>query len=432
MPFRHLFRQQAEYQDFHSPYALQGNQNSPLAIVDPETVDHIGWHEMDVTTTPLQNWSSMRIDSSSQKCQSDMDWDEACGPNHRNLQPAHIHDRGMTRDTTGLSHQDGAVTAPSELPERNERDFSEDYTYSQLLNSRTEATERLCPLITGEVDNCQPSRCGPDAPCMEFTSLPPIEECTSVPCIGTTSPEEIMTNNDTMAVEMHRSAPRRARTSTNSTSQSSLRRRSSDSTVTTVDSRQNNDARTKHNSTGQRRQIRASNNAGSLSVPISTTTSSEKDDELHVLAAQQPGQKANKRTTKSSAPSKADARKRAKQAHSLIERKYRENLNARIVQLHSTLQNSHYGPRLTEGDNNSDRKSAPHSIRDNTMLSSKVRKSDVLCEAMNYVNQAEVEMRHMENEIRRLNERVRVLERLVRCEDCSFLKSVTGMHLRGV
>lgn len=109
-----------------------------------------------------------------------------------------------------------------------------------------------------------------------------------------------------------------------------------------------------------------------------------------------------------------------------MERKYRENLNAKIGQLHTTLQSSHYGPRAgDEGD--SDGAGAQSAIP-----ASKVRKSDVLSEAMNYVNQTEVEMRHMENEIQRLSERVRVLEKLVRCEDCSLLKQMVNMQVQAV
>jgi len=129
--------------------------------------------------------------------------------------------------------------------------------------------------------------------------------------------------------------------------------------------------------------------------------------------------------TQSTAPSKADAKQRAKQAHSLVERKYRENLNAKIAQLHTTLQSSHYGPQLEDdGDSDTPAQSA--------VPASKVRKSDVLTEAMNYVNQTEVEMRHMENEIQRLGERVRVLEKLVRCEDCSLLKQMVNMQVQAV
>lgn len=147
-----------------------------------------------------------------------------------------------------------------------------------------------------------------------------------------------------------------------------------------------------------------------------TTTATASDDEDESKAA-----------NKSTAPSKADAKQRAKQAHSLVERKYRENLNAKIAQLHNTLQSSHYGPKVAENDDSDD----PNSNVTPTNAS-KVRKSDVLTEAMNYVNQTEVEMRHMETEINRLSERVRVLEKLVRCEDCSVLKEMVNMQVQAV
>lgn len=130
---------------------------------------------------------------------------------------------------------------------------------------------------------------------------------------------------------------------------------------------------------------------------------------------------------KGTAPSKVDAKQRAKQAHSLVERKYRENLNAKIAQLHNTLQSSHYGPKTSMEDDSDNPSSLLAAIP-----ASKVRKSDVLTEAMNYVNQTEVEMRHMENEINRLSERVRVLEKLVRCEDCSLLKQMVNLQVQPV
>ena len=129
------------------------------------------------------------------------------------------------------------------------------------------------------------------------------------------------------------------------------------------------------------------------------------------------------------APSKTDVKIRAKQAHSLVERKYRENLNAKITQLHITLQKSYYGPRLMGEDLDvqaHDNNAA--NVANGGVAASKVRKSDVLSEAMNYVNQTEVEMRHMENEINRLGERVRILEKLVRYDDCSALKQFVGLQ----
>ena len=103
------------------------------------------------------------------------------------------------------------------------------------------------------------------------------------------------------------------------------------------------------------------------------------------------------------------------------------------MQLYSTLHNSHYGPRLG-ADDSTDLQGLDDGLGGGITSggSSKVRKSDVLTEAMNYVNQTEVEMRHMENEIHRLGERVRVLEKLVRCDDCSVLKQMVSLQMQGV
>ncbi|KAK5279177.1 hypothetical protein LTR40_008168 [Exophiala xenobiotica] len=265
------------------------------------------------------------------------------------------------------------------------------------LTSRTDGDSNML----NDGSTMTTSLCGPDAPCMNFTTLPPIEECTSVPCITqTTSPTETMITSDSV-VPLHQ---RPSLGSRSSTAQSTLRRSSASSNDNQIQSvplpPRNSRA------AAARKQARKSKPA-----PLAASTIASDEDEE------------GQATTKSTAPSKADAKQRAKQAHSLVERKYRENLNAKIAQLHNTLESSHYGPRANEDDESD----APSVVPAN-----KVRKSDVLTEAMNYVNQTEVEMRHMENEIQRLADRVRVLEKLVRCEDCSLLKQMVNMQVQAV
>jgi len=133
---------------------------------------------------------------------------------------------------------------------------------------------------------------------------------------------------------------------------------------------------------------------------------------------------------KLTAPSKLDPKQRAKAAHSLVERKYRENLNAKIAQLHTTLQSSHYGPRLSNNQENDYDQGDDVSVPSISSGGCKARKSEVLTEAMNYVNHTEVEMRHMENEIARLGERVRLLEKLVRYDDRDVLKGMVGLQVQ--
>ncbi|ETI21819.1 hypothetical protein G647_05888 [Cladophialophora carrionii CBS 160.54] len=471
MPYRHLFRQAESSHDFHNQHAFQG-QHPQLSIVDPDSVDYTGWHEMDFTTTPLTP-STVEITSHqslNQKYSAAMDREQdrlayLRLPNYRHGPTGNLINSSSHQQTSG--------------PRRASRDTypSSQYTFSQLLNmegnlppmdqstlqssradpdsnmtnndltttlpasdsinssppmtnldpiavsiaSRADSTEKLCPLIAGQVDSCQPSRCGPDAPCMNFTTLPPIEECTSVPCItDANSLNETNFTPDSMSVELHQRPNISTRTSTATTSRSSATRRSSSSTATTADSPPDVVPLPPRRSapttaaTNMRRTTRASHKA--IHIPSATAVSSDNDEE----------EEAPPPTTKSTAPSKADAKQRAKQAHSLVERKYRENLNAKITQLHSTLQNSHYGPRVGEDGEREDM------VSNHALPAAKVRKSDVLTEAMNYVNQTEVEMRHMENEIHRLSERVRVLEKLVRCEDCSLLKQMVNLQVQAV
>ncbi len=219
--------------------------------------------------------------------------------------------------------------------------------------------EKLCPLIAGEIDSCQPSRCGPDAPCMNFTNLPPIEECNSIPCISPSTSDTKDLTTATMRRPLHLSSRRRNVRSTASGP--------SPTRITT---------------------------SVSVSEPQSTTRRGK----------QQPTKEGNRTR------SKVEAKQRAKAAHSLVEKKYRENLNTQLAMLHTTIQNAYYGPRRAEAEPefDFDTEIDPYSLPVNG--STKFRKSEVLSDAMNYINQTEVEMRHMENEIQRLTDRVRTLE----------------------
>lgn len=111
---------------------------------------------------------------------------------------------------------------------------------------------------------------------------------------------------------------------------------------------------------------------------------------------------------------------RAKQAHSVVERRYRDNLNEKIVQLHRTLITLESTSRLSG--------IPTHNIFTSREYRRKFRKSDVLVDAMNYVHQTEVEMRHMSDEITRLNDRLKPLENLAKCEDCTLFKQILRLQ----
>ncbi|EXJ87081.1 hypothetical protein A1O3_04039 [Capronia epimyces CBS 606.96] len=130
----------------------------------------------------------------------------------------------------------------------------------------------------------------------------------------------------------------------------------------------------------------------------------------------------SKRGHKGSSSEDESAQLRAKQAHSVVERRYRDNLNGKIMQLHRALSTAESTSRI-----NGTQAQDFFTPRDHR---AKVRKSDVMTDAMNYVHQSEVEIRHMSDEITRLNDRVRALEKLVKCEDCTLLKQMVRLQIQ--
>ncbi|KIV89039.1 hypothetical protein PV10_08653 [Exophiala mesophila] len=456
MPYSSLYRDQHGSHDFHNNPNFQRHQ-SRLAIVDPDIGDYNRWHEMDFTSAPL-NPSTTSSPLDSQKYSSNMDTDgdslSYLRPSNRlNSTDSRLNQQQQSPEVDSLSG-DLYSTGPfsysqllnmdSDLSSMDQSSISSraDYDSKMLdtnnshlaaslsandsintsppvatldpiaisISSKTDSSEKLCPLIAGQVDSCQPQRCGPDAPCMNFTTLPPIEECTSVPCItGSASPNETMITSDSVSVSLHSRPTPSTRNST--VSSASMRRSSASSNDNSQVQSVPLPPRKPTAAAARRRANQRSNPTTTVSTSATMLSDDEEQDSK----------------PKGGAPSKADAKQRAKQAHSLVERKYRENLNAKIAQLHNTLQSSHYGPKASLEDDSDNPSSLMAAIP-----ASKVRKSDVLTEAMNYVNQTEVEMRHMENEINRLSERVRVLEKLVRCEDCSLLKQMVNLQVQPV
>jgi len=159
-----------------------------------------------------------------------------------------------------------------------------------------------------------------------------------------------------------------------------------------------------------------------FSAPVRKSSRSISGEPAPKSKGQQEKTTRNKRGLKSSSSDEDSAQLRAKQAHSVVERRYRDNLNGKIMQLHGALVATEANSRLT-GMLTQDF----YTSRDHR---GKVRKSDVMTDAMNYIHQSEVEFRHMTDEIGRLNERVRTLEGLVKCEDCTLLKQMVRLQLQ--
>jgi len=93
--------------------------------------------------------------------------------------------------------------------------------------------------------------------------------------------------------------------------------------------------------------------------------------------------------------SDSSSRHSAKRNHSAVERRYRNNLNGKLEELSRIL-------RATESS----------SLSSLTDHHKRVCKSDVLNDAINYIYQSEVEMRHMSDEIRRLSGIIQALHEL--------------------
>jgi len=209
----------------------------------------------------------------------------------------------------------------------------------------------ICPLASGQVNECVPQFCGINAPCLSSQAEPPeIEECDQAPCVQRT-----FSMDDTAALPTPQSA-------------------------WPTPPKQKNE---------------------SLS-PL------ERKDTAANDASNSSGQ----------APSAAP---RGRQAHSLVERKYRENLNAKIEELFTALQKTQMSRR-------GESRLPPQGQSMGT--AARVRKSDILAEALNYIYQSEVDMRHMADEISRLKNGTKpAAEKVNKCDDCSLRKQVMNLRL---
>ena len=134
----------------------------------------------------------------------------------------------------------------------------------------------------------------------------------------------------------------------------------------------------------------------------------------------------NKRTASSRAPSSGPkseeiGRSKGRQAHSLVERKYRENLNAKIEELHDALRKVRTGSMV---NGTFSRPAQPFGS------ANRARKGDILGEALNYIYQSQVDMRHMAEEIGRLKGELATAEEPPnKCQDCNIRKQVKSLRI---
>ena len=123
-----------------------------------------------------------------------------------------------------------------------------------------------------------------------------------------------------------------------------------------------------------------------------------------------PVQKESKKQTK---------KRQARQAHSLVERRYRDNLNVQFQALHYTLQKADIVEAATEVLYLHSRNSSQddESKLDNTdevdQAPSRLKKSDILIEAMNYIQATEIGQTRRDKKIQELTSRMKMMETLL-------------------
>lgn len=110
----------------------------------------------------------------------------------------------------------------------------------------------------------------------------------------------------------------------------------------------------------------------------------------------------------------------SKTAHSIIERKYRENLNSKITQLQDTLSVTDYF--IQEDSRLPNEAPVPNAA--------KPRKGDILTHTIDYIQHAEIDKRHMSEEIRLLRSQITAMKRPNSCNDCSLVHQLRALQLQ--
>ena len=239
----------------------------------------------------------------------------------------------------------------------------------------------LCPLVTGQVGKCSPELCGPAAPCLQYNTderVPPIEDC----------------------VTQHRSSV----------------------DVGLMDSNAidfTHHGRSHHGPSQQVQQQAYSMPNVSVQQSTNAEMSSMTDTTISKSRSRQAsasGGKSSATPTADESTAKPTKKVRARQAHSLVERKYRENLNSKIQELHQLLhrvQASRNGSRVSPMGLQIDEEDFDDDGTERS-TSSRVKKSDVLVEAMSYVHTMEREMQRKDGEIQQLHDRISMMENWIK------------------
>ena len=166
-----------------------------------------------------------------------------------------------------------------------------DYSLPSPTNTTAIAAQQikegLCPLATGATNECVPQLCGANPPCQAFWTVPEIEECGDVPClvspdaqfsVSTTTRNHTTSKSELLPIALEENTPR-------------IRRK--------------------------------------VTHQVKRVPYQSRHQQQRTPTPPNPHQKHDKKPKGKAAD--------PKQAHSLVEKRYRENLNAKITELHTVL-----------------------------------------------------------------------------------------------
>lgn len=123
--------------------------------------------------------------------------------------------------------------------------------------------------------------------------------------------------------------------------------------------------------------------------------------------------------------SKPSTASRRRQPHNQVERKYRESLNSQLEALRKVIPSLSRSTQsgLAECQNGADIEDLP------ATTNSKPSKAVILASATAHIKQVEKERKRLEDENELLKRRVKALQGLLKCEDCSLMQYVQGMRI---
>jgi hypothetical protein len=109
---------------------------------------------------------------------------------------------------------------------------------------------------------------------------------------------------------------------------------------------------------------------------------------------------------------------RRRQPHNQVERKYRESLNTQLESLRRVVPSLQQNQRACDG---ADIEDLP--------TPSKPSKAVILASATAYIKQIERENKAVQEENQNLKARIKALQALVKCEDCSLMQYVMDLKI---